>query len=224
MENQQLVSPSHQCCSTPVGFDERYLSKEQCNNTEALPDFYLFTRLETISKRWRFCDTTEIIKNATGELKRLSQNFFSPATLQSLVDVHTLTRGLLRGKCSLNDCAVSYFSEIKWLRVSCHLFISLFTCINFVIPTHIYLNFYSLFICSCSCVYLFSNNDLFIFTSLEIYYLFLFIYLYLRLFVRICIFIYILHLRLFIHINIFAYIYLFTFTYLFLYSYVFVFL
>jgi len=77
MENQLLVSPSQQYCSTSVGFNEIYLSKEQCNNTEALADFYLFTRLETVSKRLRFSGVTDIIKNATEELKRLSQNFVS---------------------------------------------------------------------------------------------------------------------------------------------------
>jgi hypothetical protein len=50
MKNQQLVSLSQQCCSKLVGFDKRYLNKDLRNNTEALADFYLFTRLETVSK------------------------------------------------------------------------------------------------------------------------------------------------------------------------------
>jgi len=35
MENQQLVSPSRPCSSTPVGLAQVFLSKEQCGNTEA---------------------------------------------------------------------------------------------------------------------------------------------------------------------------------------------
>jgi hypothetical protein len=37
MENQQLVSLSRQCSSTPVGFDQAFLNKEQCDNTGASP-------------------------------------------------------------------------------------------------------------------------------------------------------------------------------------------
>jgi len=33
MENQDLVSPPRQCSSTPVGFDQGFLNKEQCDNT-----------------------------------------------------------------------------------------------------------------------------------------------------------------------------------------------
>jgi len=36
-------------------------------------DFYLFPRLRLTLKGWRFCNVTDIIKNATEELKRLSQ-------------------------------------------------------------------------------------------------------------------------------------------------------
>jgi hypothetical protein len=39
-------------------------------------DFYLFPRLNSAMKGRRFCDATEIIKNATKELKRFSQNGF----------------------------------------------------------------------------------------------------------------------------------------------------
>jgi hypothetical protein len=37
MENQQLVSPSQQCFSTPVGFGQGFLSKEQSDNTGESP-------------------------------------------------------------------------------------------------------------------------------------------------------------------------------------------
>ena len=42
----------------------------------AAADFYLFPRLKSALKGRRFCDATDIIKNATDELKRLSQNGF----------------------------------------------------------------------------------------------------------------------------------------------------
>jgi hypothetical protein len=37
MENQQVVSPSWQCSSTPVRFGQGFPSKEQCDNTGASP-------------------------------------------------------------------------------------------------------------------------------------------------------------------------------------------
>jgi hypothetical protein len=39
-------------------------------------DFYLFSGLKSAMKGRRFCDATDIIKNATEGLKRLSQNGF----------------------------------------------------------------------------------------------------------------------------------------------------
>jgi hypothetical protein len=38
--------------------------------------FYLFPRLKPALKERRFCDSIEIVKNATEELKRHSQNGF----------------------------------------------------------------------------------------------------------------------------------------------------
>jgi hypothetical protein len=35
VENRQLISPSRQCSSTPVGFGQGFRSKEQCDNTGA---------------------------------------------------------------------------------------------------------------------------------------------------------------------------------------------
>jgi len=79
MEDQQLVSPSRQCSSTPVGFDQAFLSKEQCDNTGANPGpgssrFLAVPSTEFSIEGWRFCDANDIIKNATKELKRFSQN------------------------------------------------------------------------------------------------------------------------------------------------------
>jgi hypothetical protein len=81
MENKQLVSPSRQCSSIPVGFDQAFLSKEQCDNAGASPDlaaadFCLFIRLTSALEGRHFCDATDTIKNATKELKRPSQNDF----------------------------------------------------------------------------------------------------------------------------------------------------
>ena len=50
IENQQFVSPSRQCSSTPVGFGQAFLSKEQVTTQEYPPlspdlpaaEFYLF--------------------------------------------------------------------------------------------------------------------------------------------------------------------------------------
>jgi hypothetical protein len=81
-ENQQLISPSRRCFSAPVGFDQGFLSKEQCDDTEHPPHspdlptacFYLFPQMKSALKGWRFCNITDINKNATEELKRISQN------------------------------------------------------------------------------------------------------------------------------------------------------
>jgi len=35
MENQKFISPSQQCSSTPVGFNQELLPKEQCDSTGA---------------------------------------------------------------------------------------------------------------------------------------------------------------------------------------------
>jgi hypothetical protein len=42
----------------------------------ALDDCYLFPRLNSALKRRGFCEASDIIKNATEELKRLTQNCF----------------------------------------------------------------------------------------------------------------------------------------------------
>jgi hypothetical protein len=84
MENQQLVSPSQPRSSTLFCFVKDFLSKNNMTTLEhplysanLVPaDFYLFTRLKSALKAWCFCDATDIIKNATDELKRLSQNGF----------------------------------------------------------------------------------------------------------------------------------------------------
>jgi histone-lysine N-methyltransferase SETMAR len=84
MENQQFVSSSRQRSSTPVGFGQEFLSKEQCDKLEHPPyspdiatgDSCLFPRLKSALKGRRFCYATVIIKNAMEEMKMLSQYGF----------------------------------------------------------------------------------------------------------------------------------------------------
>jgi hypothetical protein len=82
MDTQQSV-PAGQCSSTPVGFCQGFLSKEQRDHGHppyspnmAPADFYLYPRLKLAMKRRRFCEATEINKNATEELRSVPQNCF----------------------------------------------------------------------------------------------------------------------------------------------------
>jgi len=74
MEDEELVSSSPKCSSSPVGFGQRFLSSDINNLVPA--DFYLFSRLKSALKGRRYCGATDINKNATEELKRLLQNGF----------------------------------------------------------------------------------------------------------------------------------------------------
>jgi hypothetical protein len=85
VENQQLVPPIRQCSSTPVRFDQVFLGKKNSVTTLEHPpycpdlataDVYLLLRLKSTLKGRRFCDIAGIIRNATKELKSLSQNGF----------------------------------------------------------------------------------------------------------------------------------------------------
>jgi hypothetical protein len=61
-----------------------FLAKNNVTTLEHLPyppdidaaDFYPSPRLKSALNGWRRCDATDIIKNATEELKMLSQNGF----------------------------------------------------------------------------------------------------------------------------------------------------
>ena len=123
MEDHQLVSPLRQCSSTAIRFGQGFLSKEQHNITGAIKpyspdlspsDFYLFSRLKSALKGWRFRDAADVIKNGTKELKSLPGML--PVPLQPLSEVYSCTRGLFLRNCSLNDCIVLYVSEIKRFR------------------------------------------------------------------------------------------------------------
>jgi len=77
MENQQFISPSRKCSSTRVGFGQDFLVSNnvaRAEHTPYSPDlpsavFYLFPRLKSALKGRRFYDDTDIIQNATKELK-----------------------------------------------------------------------------------------------------------------------------------------------------------
>jgi len=60
----------------------------------AAANFYLFLRLKRALKGQHFCNGTETIKNATVELKRLSQSGKISTPLQSLAEVYSC-----RGDC-----------------------------------------------------------------------------------------------------------------------------
>ena len=60
-------------------------------------DFYLFARLKSALKGQRFCDATDIIKNATEELNRLSQNGFQECFQLFLRFLPDAQRGYFEG-------------------------------------------------------------------------------------------------------------------------------
>jgi len=88
MEKQYLITPSRQCSSATVGLVKYFLANNNVTRLEPLPhspdvvpaDFYLFARLKSALKGRGFCDATDIIKNATEELKMLSQNDFQESS------------------------------------------------------------------------------------------------------------------------------------------------
>jgi len=51
-----------------------FLVKNNVTTLEHPVDFYLFPRLKSALNGWRFFSALDIIKNATKELKRFSQN------------------------------------------------------------------------------------------------------------------------------------------------------
>jgi hypothetical protein len=74
-----LFSPSLQRSSSPVGFGQDFLSKEErddigtshTHSPDLVPtDFYLFPGQKSALMVRRFCGASSIITNATEELKR----------------------------------------------------------------------------------------------------------------------------------------------------------
>ena len=112
MEHLQFVSPLRQCCSTPVGFGQGFLSKEQCDNTGSSPIL-----CRPACSRRLLVPSTEICIKWTALLwcywhhwewdggaekiftKWLPELF--PAPLESLAEVCRCTRGLFWRKCIL---------------------------------------------------------------------------------------------------------------------------
>jgi hypothetical protein len=82
MENGKLVFPSRQFSSTPVGLVKDFLVKDSVTTPEHSPcspdltpaNFCLFLRVKSALKGLRSCGATVIIKDATKQLKILSQN------------------------------------------------------------------------------------------------------------------------------------------------------
>ena len=54
-----MLSPSRQCSSTPVGFGQGFLSKEQCDNSGASP---YSPDVAPALKGHRFCDANDLLK------------------------------------------------------------------------------------------------------------------------------------------------------------------
>ena len=106
MENQQLVSPSRQCSSTPVGFGHGFLSKEQCVNTGAspilswpgccwsLPVPSTEISIEGTKPFWYNWHDRECHVRAEKSSTKWLPGMF-PAPLRSLAEVHRWTRGVL---------------------------------------------------------------------------------------------------------------------------------
>jgi len=128
MEIQQLVSPSRQCSSTPVGFGQGFCSKERCTNTGASRHTLLLTWLQLIftcslycNQQWRDSAFAMLLtplrmrwESWRGCHKMASRIVFNIYTVAG--KVYSYTRGIFWRKCSLNDYTVLYFTEIKWFR------------------------------------------------------------------------------------------------------------
>jgi len=121
-----VVSPSQQCSSTPVGFGEGFLSKEQRDNTGASPvlfwpgfSWFLPVPSSEISTEgakalsWCYQHHQECDERAEKARTKWLPGMF-PVPLQSLAEVYSCTRGLFWRKCNLSDCTVLYSSKIKW--------------------------------------------------------------------------------------------------------------
>jgi transposase len=82
MENHRWFLPRDNASAHRSVLIKDLLAKNNLTTQEHSPyfpdlvaaDFYLFSGMKSALKRRRFCDVTDISKNATEELKRLSQN------------------------------------------------------------------------------------------------------------------------------------------------------
>jgi hypothetical protein len=105
MENQQSVSLSRQCSSTPVGLVKDFLAKNSVTTLELPPyspnlaadDSYLFPRLKSALNGRGLGDSPDTINNATEELTKAFAKWLLgmfPPPLQSPAEVCSCTRGL----------------------------------------------------------------------------------------------------------------------------------
>jgi hypothetical protein len=83
METQQLVTPregqAHWSVLVQDVLTKDNVTKLQCLQYSpdiAATDFYMFLRLKSALKGQHFCHDTDIFRNETEELRRLSQNGF----------------------------------------------------------------------------------------------------------------------------------------------------
>jgi hypothetical protein len=81
----------------------------------AAADFYLFARMKSARKGRRIGDTTDVIKNATEELKsihKMASRNVSNTFIVAGRSLH-LHKGRVLKENSLKDCTVNYLSEIR---------------------------------------------------------------------------------------------------------------
>ena len=100
------------------------LSKERCNNTASSPilswpgcSWFLPVpsteiSIEVSQLLWCYWHNEECDEGAEKAFTKWLPGMF-PTSLQSLAEVYICTRGLSWRKCSLNDCTVLYFPEMK---------------------------------------------------------------------------------------------------------------
>jgi hypothetical protein len=96
IENQQLVSSSRKCSSTPVGFGQGFLCSDIIDLAPA--DFYLLPRLKSALKGRRYCGATAIKEECYGGAEMAFTRWLlgiCSTTLQSLAEVCSCTGGLL---------------------------------------------------------------------------------------------------------------------------------
>jgi hypothetical protein len=100
---------------------KEFLAKNSVTTLEHSPNnpdlgpatFYLFPRQKSALKERRLCDATDIINNATKELKRLSQEGFQKCIqhFYSAGRSAQLHKGAIFKKCHLTDCTDLCFSQ-----------------------------------------------------------------------------------------------------------------
>ena len=112
--------------STPVGFGQGFLSKEQSDYTRVSPHFcylvpadvYVFPPIKSVLKVWRFFLLLPSLrmrrKSRKGFHKMASRT--ASSTLRLLTELYASKRGLFWRKCSLNDNTLLCFSETKRFR------------------------------------------------------------------------------------------------------------